>query len=217
MPAAIRVALAVIVLVGAAAFGFSVVAEQLAQPRVEIAQANSDKGKKEPEKAPDKKAADKKAADKPASSDPAVSNIPTPAPEILLVMVRTALIALDQANKTNNYSVLYGLGGPDLRANSPEKLSEMFAGVRNAKVDLQPVVVLTPQITEAPRVGANGVLVLNGLFPSQPMQIRFQIAYQPADGIWKLAGINLSLVPVGPPPAAAMPSPTGAEKSDKKK
>ena len=216
MPAAIRVALAVIVLVGAAAFGFSVVAEQLAQPRVEIAQANSDKGKK-PEKSPDKKAADKKAADKPASSDPAVSNIPTPAPEILLVMVRTALIALDQANKANNYSVLYGLGGPDLRANSPEKLSEMFAGVRNAKVDLQPVVVLTPQITEAPRVGANGVLVLNGLFPSQPMQIRFQIAYQPADGIWKLAGINLSLVPVGPPPAAAMPSPTGAEKSDKKK
>lgn len=126
----------------------------------------------------------------------AAARIAVPAPEVLLIMVRAAVSALDQANKTNNYSVLYGLGSPVLQQHTPEQLSEMFASVRNSNADLQPALVLTPQITQAPGFTADGLLLLTGLFPSQPLQIKFQIAYQPVGPVWRLAAINLSLAPV---------------------
>lgn len=53
-----------------------------------------------------------------------------PSPETMLVMVRAALIALDQANKTGNYTVMHGIGGPQLQQNNPAKLGDMFAALR---------------------------------------------------------------------------------------
>ncbi len=131
-----------------------------------------------------------------------------PQPEVLLIMVRTALVALDHANKTNNYSVLHALGGPMMRQNPPERLSEMFAGIRNSRADLQPVLVMTPQITESPAISPQGLLTLVGHFPTQPLQIRFQVGYQPVSGTWRLAGLNVGLMQVTAAVAPQQPAAT---------
>ena len=139
------------------------------------------------------------------SSQPAAAALSLPSPEALLVMVRSGLIALDQANKTGNYTVLHGIGGPQLQQSNPARLGDMFASLRQSGVDLQPVLVLTPQITQSPAISPQGLLMLVGFFPSRPLQIKFEVAYQPVAGYWKLAGLNVSLVP-----AAAEAPATGA-------
>lgn len=145
----------------------------------------------------------------PAQAAPAV-----PPPEVMLILVRNAVIALDQANKTNNYSVFHGLGGPMLQQSSPEKLAQSFASLRDAKVDMQATAVLNPQLIEPATVTKDGILNMVGLFPSQPLQLRFQIAYQSVAGSWRLGGMNVAVVPASTAaaPAAKQPAPAAPAK-----
>lgn len=100
-----------------------------------------------------------------------------------------------------------------LRETTQEKMAESFANLRKEKINLEPVLVLNPQLVQAPAINAQGLMLLAGLFPSQPLQVRFQFTYQPVDGAWRLAGMNLGLVPVNaaansnaPAPAPAAPA-----------
>ena len=128
------------------------------------------------------------------------------------MLVRSALISLDHANSTGSYSVLRELGGPGLQQHSSAQLGSIFANLRNQQVDLLPVAIVTPQLTQPPSVSPEGLLQLVGSFPTQPRQIQFQIVYQPVDGQWKLFGLNISLVaapaPVPQTSAAPAPQPT---------
>jgi hypothetical protein len=63
----------------------------------------------------------------------------------VLILIRTTLLALDQANKTGNYTVLRDLGAPDFQANSAAQLAEIFAQQRRDNIDLSGVAVLDPQ------------------------------------------------------------------------
>jgi len=178
--------------------------------------------KKQPEKAaPAAPSAPSAAGQQPAA---APQGLAVPQPEVLLLMLRTALISLDQANKTNNYSVMHALGGPLLQQQSPERLAELFSGIRNTRTDLQIVALLTPQLTETPVITPQGLLTLTGLFPSQPLQIRFQVAFQPVAGFWRVAGIGLNLVPSEPqataqnaPAQQPAPAPPVAKAAPEKK
>ena len=125
--------------------------------------------------------------------------IAVPSPEVLLVLVRSALIALDHANRTGNYTVLRELGGPGLQRHSSAQLSNAFANLRNQQVDLLPVAIVTPQLTRPPSVSADGLLQLIGFFPTQPRHIQFEVAYQPVSGQWKLFGLNVALAAAAPP------------------
>jgi hypothetical protein len=69
----------------------------------------------------------------------------------VLILIRESLLALDQANKTGNYTVLRDLGSPAFQANSAARLSEIFAKQRNDNVDLSGVVVIDPQLTLLPQ------------------------------------------------------------------
>lgn len=168
------------------------------------------------------KTADPKASQPPSSAGKFASPAPgkqqpnqpptiaIPSPEVLLVLVRSALIALDHANRTGNYTVLRELGGPGLQRHSSAQLSNSFANLRNQQVDLLPVAIVTPQLTRPPSVSPEGLLQLIGLFPTQPRHIQFEIVYQPVGGQWRLFGLNVGLAAAGPPvpEASAAPTPT---------
>ncbi len=127
-----------------------------------------------------------------------------PSGEAMLIMIRSSLSALSQANLTNNYSVLNSLGSDNFRAaNSPVKLSETFAAFRANNIDLAPVLLINPQLSNPPQI-VDGRLRLLGAFPSQPMQVNFDLTYEPSQQGWKLYGlaVNLSRTPAAP---AALP------------
>jgi len=123
--------------------------------------------------------------------------VAVPQPEMLLALIRTTLVALSQAVDTGNFTVLRDLGAPSLQAaNSPTQLGVIFADLQNRKIDLSPAVVLVPKLSEPPVVTPQNVLKLVGFVPTAPLQIRFQMMFQPVAGKWRLLGMSVHLVPV---------------------
>lgn len=130
----------------------------------------------------------------------------------VLILIRSSLLAVDQANKTGNYTVLRDLGAPGFQAaNTATRLGEIFANLRNQNLDLSGVAVLEPQLTLLPTIGANGMMRMAGFFPSVPTQINFELLYAPVDSRWRLFGIGLNIgqsgptAPADPQPAAPVP------------
>lgn len=122
-----------------------------------------------------------------------------------LILVRAPLVALDHAGKTGNYTVLRDLGGPTFRQNTAARLGELFAGLRQDHVDLSVVLALEPLILSGPLIDAAGRLQIAGVFPSNPRQLNFAIAYESAEGLWRLYGLSVSAVEPTPTPGAPRP------------
>ena len=153
-----------------------------------------------------------------ASSNPALAPGATPPPAVAaqqmpppqpaqidrntaLILIRTSLVALQQANQTGNYSVLYAMSAPGFQSvNTPEKLSQIFANLRAKNFDLSGVVVLEPQLSIMPELYQNGVMRMAGFFPSVPMQVYFELQFMPVQGQWKLLAIAVNVAPVGGAP-----------------
>jgi len=135
----------------------------------------------------------------------------------VLILIRETLLALDQANKTGNYTVLRDLGAPDFQANSAAQLAEIFAQQRRDNIDLSGVAVIDPQLTLLPQIEANGMMRMAGFFPSVPTQVNFELLYAPVGGRWRLFGLSVSFgqaAPAAPqPPAAAPPAAQPKEKA----
>ena len=129
----------------------------------------------------------------------------------VLILIRSTLLALQQANDTGNYTVLRDLGAPGFQqANNAARLSDIFASLRARHLDLSGVSVLDPQLSLLPQIEANGTMHMAGFFPSVPEQINFELLYAPVDGRWRPFGISVrvgSSVPVAPMPVAAAPVP----------
>lgn len=148
---------------------------------------------------------------------------PAPRPALIdrngvLILIREALLALDQANKTGNYSVLRDLGSPAFQNNNPARLAEIFAKERNDNVDLSGVAVIDPQLTLLPQIEPNGLLHMSGFFPSVPTQVNFDLAYAAVDGQWRLFGISVAFgrtepAAPAPPQPAPVPKPAPAAKA----
>lgn len=149
--------------------------------------------------------------DNPALSLPAVqppqiqTQLQVPSPETMTVLIKMALAGLNQANRTNNYSVVWALGSDTFRkVNSPETMSKNFAGLRNARVDLSGMILLTPQLLQLPVIEQGKYLHLRGYFQTQPARIDFDLAFEPSQGQWKLAslGVDAQLPQYQAPPVA---------------
>jgi hypothetical protein len=139
----------------------------------------------------------------------------------VLMLVRSALLALDHANKTGNYTVLRDIGAPGFQSNTAARLAEIFAKQRNDKLDLSGVSVIDPQLSLLPQIEANGMMRMAGFFPSVPSQVNFELLFAPVDGQWRLFGLSVSVgqsapaapAPPEPPPSAAkQPSAANTQK-----
>ncbi|MDF2120424.1 hypothetical protein PY365_33165 [Roseiarcaceae bacterium H3SJ34-1] len=135
----------------------------------------------------------------------------------VLILIRSTLLALDQANKTGNYTVLRDLGAPAFQVNTAARLAEIFAKQRSDNLDLSGVAAIDPQLSLLPQIEPNGLMRMSGFFPSVPSQVNFDLAFAPVNGQWRLFGLSVALgqaAPVAPapqplvaPPPAAAPAP----------
>lgn len=162
-------------------------------------------------------------AQPPSGAPPAA---PRPAPldrNAVLILVRSTLLALHHGNETGNYTVLRDLGSPSFQAvNTAARLAEIFAGLRNGRVELTSVAVLEPQITQGPQIEQDNLLRVAGFFSAGEQQLNFELAFQPVNGRFKLFGISTNLSQPGAATAAnpssgakdqaASPAPAGAAK-----
>ncbi|HYR23881.1 MAG TPA: hypothetical protein VEP30_13275 [Chthoniobacterales bacterium] len=142
---------------------------------------------------------------------------PTPPPRpvqidknSVLILIRTTLVAVQQANQTGNYSVLYSISAPGFQSvNSPDRLSQIFANLRAKNFDLSGVVVLEPQLLVMPEMYSNGVMRMAGFFPSVPLQVLFDLQFIPVAGQWRLVAISVDVgtsTPAAPSVATSQPT-----------
>jgi hypothetical protein len=119
-------------------------------------------------------------------------------------MIRNTVLALNQANLTGNYSVLRDMGTPAFQmTNSQARLAEIFASLRARKLDLSPVMVFNPKLLAPAALQDGQVLKLAGFFPTTPEQVHFELAYQRYGEQWLLAGLAVSVSPLGEAPQAS--------------
>lgn len=138
----------------------------------------------------------------------------------VLILIRSTLLALDQANKTGNYTVLRDLGAPAFQTNNAARLAEIFATQRRDKLDLSGVAALDPQLSLLPEIEPNGLLHMAGFFPSVPTQVNFELAFAPVEGQWRLFGVSVGLgssspTAPAPPPIKPVPAKPGPRRPAK--
>lgn len=128
---------------------------------------------------------------------------PTPDQAALLKLLWSTMAAVDQANKTGNYSVLRDLGSTGFQTNNnAASLGAVFAGIRTQRIDLSDTLLLTPTWEFAPTMVGPGLLRLRGTFNMRPKGVGFDMIFQWDQG-WRLHGI--SIVPFAVPQQAAPP------------
>jgi hypothetical protein len=120
-----------------------------------------------------------------------VQRLPMPSDDSLLMMIQSALIALNQANMTGNYSVLHDMAAPSFqKVNGLTRLTEFFAELRHRNLDLSPIVLLQPRLLRNPEMNGQGMLRITGFFPTAPERVNFDLIFQPVEGRWRLSGIG---------------------------
>ena len=139
---------------------------------------------------------------KPAAKAAATARVQMPDGSQLLLLIRTTLLALSDATQTGNFTVLRDLGAPGFRdANPANRLSQTFAGIGAQGVDLSAVAVIAPKLTGTPTIDPKTqMLRIKGFFPGEPVQINFELLYQPVGGRWRVFGMAVN---PGPSSAAA--------------
>jgi hypothetical protein len=137
--------------------------------------------------------------------------------EVVFTLVRTAMVALDQADVTGNYTVLRDISAPGFREkHSAADLARIFAPIRDAKIDLSEAVLLDPHISKA-TVNEQKMLYVVGAFDTKPLPVSFEFLFEPIGGRWRIFGIavkpivQVSNVPA--PSATAKPPPPKAKRT----
>jgi len=114
------------------------------------------------------------------------------------MLIRTTLIALSQANRTGNYTVIRDLGSPAfLSTVSPAHLTEAFADLRVRKIDFSSVLFFTPKLTRPPALDDAGRLRLTGFLETRPEQINFDMTFENVAGDWRLFALSVQTQQVG--------------------
>jgi len=131
-----------------------------------------------------------------------------PSDDVLLMLIRSTLIALNQANATGNYTVLREMGAPGLqKANSAARLAEAFTNLRQRNLDLSPILLFQPKLYRKPGINARGMLRVTGFFPTEPERVNFDLLFQLVEGRWRPFGISADTSRIQPT-RQATPSPT---------
>ena len=131
----------------------------------------------------------------PAPTAPAAAPAPSGPPigyPQALILIRTHLAAVQQANETSDYDVLFRLGARGFQAaNPPARLAQIFTPVR--AYNLNAAMVLEPKFIEPPHLLPDKKLAMKGVFDVQGKHIEFGMIFTAEDGRWRLFGIAVQV------------------------
>ena len=126
----------------------------------------------------------------PPRAAPVPSPVPVPDQRTSLKLLWSMMAAVDQANRTGNYSVLRDLGSTGFQTNNnPATLAGVFAGLRGRNVDLADTLTVNPVWEIAPTMTRAGGLRMRGSFPLRPAAIAFDLIFAWERGEWRLDGV----------------------------
>jgi hypothetical protein len=148
------------------------------------------------------------AAQQPRPPAAAVSTVPVPSELEANRLVWSMMAAVDHANLAGNYSVLRDLAAPGFQINNDAaRLTQIFASLRESRIDLSTTLLLTPNYAGPPRLVAPDVMRLQGRFGLRPTAIAFDLYYQWVGGRWRLFGVSIVPASLSTTQPGAAPAP----------
>jgi hypothetical protein len=121
-----------------------------------------------------------------------------PSDKELKALALDSLLSFNDALQTNSFEKFYKqIAKLWQKEVTPEKLLQIFQPFIDKEVDISPIARLTPTFAKAPAVNDDGLLVLQGSYPTRPSTVSFDLKYVYEDESWKLAGINVQVKPTG--------------------
>jgi hypothetical protein len=141
------------------------------------------------------------------SAQPAQAAAPElviPSAEIIVMLIRSTLLSLNDALRTGNYTVLRDLASPSFReTNNAGRLHEIFSGLSGQRIDLAAVAILAPKLPQSPSIDQSKRLHIAGYFPGEPIQVNFELVFEVVANQWRIYGISVN--PAKPVSADAAP------------
>lgn len=117
----------------------------------------------------------------------------------LVMSIRNTLAAVNHGALTGNYTVLRDLSSERFRRqNTAADIAKTFENLRQQRLDLSPVLIHEPQLTEPPTIDRYQRLRLAGYVPTRPRAVRFQLLFQHVEGGWVIDEVSLEIAPVEP-------------------
>jgi hypothetical protein len=117
-----------------------------------------------------------------------------PSPQVQEVLIKSILVTLSDAVAANNFTVLQAkISKPFADQFPPEKLQAVFKDLVDKHAVFDAVVAKPVVADEEAKIDDKGVLRLKGHFETAPKQVKYQLAFIPADGTWKLSGVTIDI------------------------
>jgi hypothetical protein len=117
-----------------------------------------------------------------------------PSPLVQEVLIKSILVTLSDAVAANNFMVFHAkISKPFADQFPPEKLQVVFKDLVDKHAVFDAVVAKPVIADEEAKIDDKGVLRLKGHFETAPKQVRYQLAFIPADGTWKLSGVSIDI------------------------
>lgn len=131
----------------------------------------------------------------PAFAKAAGTSVSAPDHVVQVMLIKNALTAVNHGNITGNFTVLRDLGSPRFRQqHTATDLGKLFASLRDASLDLSPILVTDPVLTQPAVLDEfRGRLRLVGYCPTRPQMVRFVLDFQHTPGGWSIDEIALLL------------------------
>jgi hypothetical protein len=127
---------------------------------------------------------------------PAAAENKVPSPQLQEMLIKGALMTLNDANLTGNYSVLHArLSKPFRDQFTPEKLKEVFKSFADQKADWAVITTLRPVPAADSSIDKRGALQMRGYFDSTPSRVNYDLDFIPSEGEWKPLKLNIDVNP----------------------
>ncbi|MGY3620044.1 hypothetical protein [Bradyrhizobium sp. USDA 10063] len=117
-----------------------------------------------------------------------------PSPLVQEVLIKSILVTLSDAVAANDFTVLHAkISKPFADQFPPEKLQAVFKDLVDKHAVFDAVVAKPVVADEEAKIDDKGVLRLKGHFETAPKQVKYQLAFIPIDGTWKLSGVTIDI------------------------
>jgi len=108
------------------------------------------------------------------------------------VLIRTTLMTFNDANMTNDYTVLLAKASKEFQSQfTVDKMASAFEAFRKNELYFEDVVTADYDSYEKAKIDNDGALVLAGVFKTDDMEVKYRLRFIQNNKIWKVAGINV--------------------------
>lgn len=122
------------------------------------------------------------------------SSAAVPGPDESARLALEALLSFNEAVQTKSFAKFHGGISRVWREQiTPAKLLEIFQPFIDAEIDIAPIKALSPVFKSPPAVNADGLLVLEGHYPTTPKKVYFTLKFIDGSRAWKLGGVNVNV------------------------